>query len=76
MESYKTDSVTRVQLILQTEDPNNQILKISDVTGDKYSCPENFFDLPYLPDEPVSNGTRVYLRWPNGRIWEICVLRG
>lgn len=76
MTQYKVDSVTRVQWILQTEDPNNQILKIREVTGDKYSVPENFDDLPDLPDKPVSNGTRVYLRWPDGRIWEICILRG
>jgi len=76
VEQYKVDSVTRVQLILQTEDPNKQILKIREVTEDKYSCPENFYELPDLPDKPVSNGTRVYLRWLDGRIWEICILRG
>jgi len=73
---YRTDSVLRVQRILGTKGSNSQILKIREVTDDEYSCPKNFLDLPELPSTPVSNGTRIYERWLDGRIWEICVLRG
>lgn len=76
VDQYRTDSVLRVQRILETDGPNSQTIKIREVTHDKYGCPEDFFNLPKLPNQSVSNGTRIYERWIGGRIWEICVLRG
>lgn len=75
VEQYRTESVLHVQRILETQGPNQQVLKIREVTDDKYSCPEDFQALPPLPSQ-VGNGTRIYERWLDGRIWEICVLRG
>jgi hypothetical protein len=75
VEQYRTESVLHVQRILETSGPNSQVLKICEVTNDKYRCPDDFNALPKLPNH-VSNGTRIYERWLDGRIWEICVLRG
>ncbi len=76
MVHYRTDSVLRVQRILETQGHNSQVIKIREVTDDQYNCPDDFYSLPKIPDHGVSNGTRIYERWIDGRIWEICVLRG
>jgi len=68
---YQVDTVDRVQRVLRKD----QTIKIHDVTEDDYArvTPE---DLPDFPDKEVTNGTRCYQRFQDGRIFEICILRG
>lgn len=73
MQEYKVDSVSRVQAVLEVEGRNKQIIRIS-ATEDM--APVQVYGLPEFPDEPVSNGTRIYQIFQDGIIFEICVLRG
>ena len=68
---YRVDTVDRIQRILRRD----QIIRIQDVENDEYNevVPENLTD---FPDKEVTNGTRIYQRFQDGRIFEICVLRG
>lgn len=73
VERYRTETVARVQGFLETEPTQCQIMKIrraKDITYDEVRS------LPEFPDEHVSNGTRVYQRWYDGQIFEICILKG
>lgn len=71
---YKVDTVPRVQAVLASQDPQGQIIKIREVTDDE-DCPKRIEKLPEFPDREVRNGTRVYQRFQDGRIFEICILR-
>jgi hypothetical protein len=42
----------------------------------QYDCPEDVESLPEFPDEEVSNGTRIFQKFKDGRIFRISVLRG
>lgn len=72
---YKVDTVTRVQAVLASREGEHQIIKIRDVTDD-VNCPDNIVNFPDFPDHEVRNGTRIYQKFQDGRIFEICVLRG
>lgn len=72
VEHYQVDTVSRVQAVLQDQAPHNQVMKIRVVQMKR----TDFEELEEFPDDPVNNGTRIYQRFPDGRIFEICVLRG
>ncbi|MDY9922747.1 hypothetical protein [Methanobacterium sp.] len=72
--SFRVDTVSRVQAVLASGEPQNQIIKIREVT-DESDCPKRIESLPEFPDQEVRNGTRVYQKFRDGRIFEICVLR-
>ncbi|WP_321422801.1 hypothetical protein [uncultured Methanobacterium sp.] len=75
MDYYKVDDVSRVQAVLASREGEHQIIKILDVTHD-VNCPENIVNFPEFPDVEVRAGTRIYQKFQDGRIFEICVLRG
>lgn len=73
MQEYKVDSVSRVQAVLEVEGRNKQIIRISAAEN---MAPVQVHGLSEFPDEPVSNGTRMYQVFQDGVVFEICVLRG
>ncbi|BDZ68564.1 hypothetical protein [Methanobacterium ferruginis] len=75
MQEYKVDTVSRVQAILRSKEPHRQIISIREAMND-YDYPREFETLPEFPDEPVSDGTKVFQKFKDGRIFRISVLRG
>lgn len=75
VDHYKVDTVSQVQAVLASRPGEHQIIKIRDVTDD-VNCPENVVNFPEFPDVEVRSGTRIYQKFQDGRIFEICVLRG
>jgi len=71
---FQVDTVSRVQAVLVSGDPMNQIIKIQEIT-DEPDCPGRIKNFPEFPDSPVQNGTKIYQEI-KGRIFEIKVLRG
>jgi len=71
---FRVDTVSRVQAVLVSGDPMNQILKVQEIT-DEPDCPRRIKNFPEFPDTEVQNGTKVYQEM-KGRIFEIKVLRG
>lgn len=76
MSAYRTNTINKIINLLQTDEPHRQTLKISEVTGDKYNNPGNLEEIPWVPDETLSNGTKLYMATADERIWLLHILRG
>jgi hypothetical protein len=71
---FQVDTVSRVQAVLVSEDPMNQIIRIREITNEP-DCPGRVKNFQEFPDSPVRNGAKIYQEI-KGRIFEIKVLRG